>query len=324
MGKGTDRLKLVLAFAAIYIIWGSTYLGIRYAIETIPALAMASIRFLLAGPLFMGFALLAGAPMPTRRQWRDGFLVGTLMLAGGTGTVTWAEQWVPSGLAALLVAVMPMWILLVDWLRPNGVRPGIPAVIGLVIGFIGVVLLLDADLGLGDGYLGAAVAVVFASLFWASGSILSRHTDSPKSQIMSTGLKMLLGGVSLAVVAALAGEWGEFRPLEISLRSGLALTYLITIGSVAFVAYIWLLKASSPEKAATYAYVNPAVAVILGTLLAGEPFTAKTAIASVIIIASVLIVVTYGRKPEAAAVKEIHASPAPSVAPVPDADNKVA
>ncbi len=290
-----SRARLVLAFAAVYLIWGSTYLGIRYAIETLPPFFMAGVRFLVAGGALFAIACLRGAPLPSFPQWRSTMVVGALLLLGGNGGVTWAEQTVPSGLTALLVALVPAWVVLIDWVRPNGVRPAGPVLAGLALGLVGIGLLINPFGGsqseinlLGAGVLG------FASLSWAIGSVYSQHTAMPQSPMMATALEMLAGGVLLSLAAGLSGEWARVDLAAVSTRSILALAYLIVFGAiVAFTAYMWLLNATTPARAATYAYVNPVVAVFLGWLLAGEPLTVRTLIAAAVIVTAVMLITTY-------------------------------
>lgn len=291
--------RVVLAFLAMYIIWGSTYLAIRWGIESIPPFLMIGIRFMIGGVALYWLARWRGAPKPTRREWRAAALPGILMLAGGTGLVAYAEQWVPSGLTALLVATVPLWIVLMDWARPNGYRPGLPTVGGLLLGFAGVALLLSPGFGGQDPIdLFGAVIVLFATTLWASGSLVSRHTiDS--HPITGMAMRMITGAAVLIVAAGAMGEWGQFSLTGITLKSWLALWYQIVFGTVAFMAYLWLLKVSTPAKAATYAYVNPAVALLLGAFLADEPVTLQIGLASLIIIAAVAIIVTRRQRPVA-------------------------
>jgi drug/metabolite transporter (DMT)-like permease len=286
------RVRLLLAFAAIYIIWGSTYLAIRWAIDTIPPFLMAGGRYLTAGAILYLWARARGTPHPTRRHWRDAAIVGALLLMGGNGGVVWAEQTVPSGLAALLVALEPMWVVLIDWLRPGGTRPRNAEIVGLVLGFGGVLLLIGpVDVGGPHVNVAGALVLLVATLSWASGSVYSRHADVPPSPFLSTGMNMLAGGAVLTVAGTVTGEWAAFHPAAVTPRSLLSLLFLIVFGAiVGFTAYLWLLRNANLATVSTYAYVNPVVAVILGWALAGEVITPRIAVAAAVIVGSVVII----------------------------------
>lgn len=285
-------LPLVAAFAAIYVIWGSTYLAIRFAIETIPPFTMAGIRFLLAGGLLFAWARARGVALPTARQCRDAAIIGVFLLMGGNGAVVFAEQWVASGLVSLVVATVPLWMVVLDWLWAGAARPSAGAWIGLAWGLFGVWLLAG---GPGEGALTGpalvgALVVMGGSLSWAFGSILARGAKLPPAPRMATALQMLSGGAVLMMVGGLAGEWERWAPAETSLKSILALAYLVVFGAVvAFGAYIWLLRVSTPGRVATYAYVNPVVALLLGWAFAGEPLSLRTAVAATVILSAVVI-----------------------------------
>jgi drug/metabolite transporter (DMT)-like permease len=295
------RTHILAAFAAVYLIWGSTYLGIRIAIETIPPFLMAGFRFVIAGAVLYAWLRVRGVERPLRVHWRSAAIIGALMVLGGNGVVTWSEQRVASGLAALLVAMVPLWIVLLDWLRPGGNQPPVVVVAGVVLGLLGMVLLIDpANLagGLRIDVIGAG-AVVFAALFWAGGSLYSRYAPLPDRQQMGTALEMLIGGVLLVLAGSATGEWARFDLAAITARSWLAFAYLIVFGSlIAFSAYLWLLKASTPAKAATYAYVNPVVALFLGWALAGEPLGPRVLVAAAIVLGAVVIVTSYKPQPQ--------------------------
>jgi drug/metabolite transporter (DMT)-like permease len=293
-GLKVTRVRLIVAFASIYLIWGSTYLAIRFAIETIPPFAMCSIRFLIGGLFMLVWAKMQGASFPSRTELRNAALIGLLMMVGGTGAVTWAEQTVPSGLTALVIGTVPLWIVFFDWLRPNGVRPSKLMVLGLAIGTIGVGILIAPGHFAGADHinpLGALVLVV-ACASWAWGSIYSRHAVLPKVQTMSVAMQLFAGGVAILLISITTGEWQSFAFSDATAKSVLSLGYLAILGTLAFVAYIWLLKASTPAKAATYAYVNPIVAVVLGSTLGDEPFAFRTVISAVIIVAAVSLIIT--------------------------------
>jgi drug/metabolite transporter (DMT)-like permease len=295
------RWQVILAFALIYVIWGSTYLAIRFAIETIPPFLMAGVRFVTAGGILYGLSAMWGAPRPTWGQWKGAAVLGALLLLGGNGGVTWAEQKVPSGIAALMVATVPFWVTVLDWLRPGGTRPGGRVVVGLLLGLVGIALLIGPDALLGGGNVDAigAVVLVLASLSWAAGTLFSRQSAGrlPASPWQLTAMEMLSGGAFLLIAGLLTGEAGRVDLAAVSARSVLALLYLIVFGAlVGFSAYIWLLRVTTPTRAATYAYVNPVVAVFLGWALAGEEITAETVVAAGIIIAAVVIITTYKGK----------------------------
>lgn len=292
--KATDsRGRIIAAFAAVYIVWGSTYLAIRFAVETMPPLIMAGARFILSGAVLYLWARSRGAPPPSKREWRDTALAGTMMLCIGNGGVAWAEQRVPSGLAALIVAVVPLWMVVIDWLRPQGERPHGRVMIGIILGLVGLVVLIGPRTIIGHGDVDAAATAVLmiASVAWAAGSIFSRYSARPESAAMTTGLQMLGGSIALLVSGAVLGELRGFDIAQVTTRSWLGWLYLVTFGSlIGFTAYIYLLGAVSPAKAATYAYVNPMVAVLLGWAIAGETISARTLAAAAIIVAGVAII----------------------------------
>ncbi|MEO8294828.1 MAG: EamA family transporter [Gemmatimonadota bacterium] len=287
------RWQLVLAFASVYIIWGSTYLAIRFAIATIPPLLMAGVRFLIAGIILYIWSRARGAPKPERIHWRSATIVGGLLLLGGNGAVVWAEQRVPSGLTALVVAIVPVWIALMEWLRPGGRRPGWQVAGGLGLGTLGLVLLAspgDAALGARIDLIGAAV-LVLATLSWAAGSMKAKHSPLPASPLLGTGMEMIMGGILLVIGGTVLGEFGDLHVSLISTKSALSMLYLILFGSlVGFTSYVWLLRVSSPTRAATYAYVNPVVAVFLGWALASEAITLRTILAAAVIVGGVVLI----------------------------------
>ena len=295
----SKRTQLVIAFASLYIIWGSTYLGMRIAIETIPPFLMAGTRFLVAGAALYAMAALNGSPPPSRRQWFSAGVVGTLLLVGGNGGVVWAEQFVASSVAALIVGAEPLWVTVLDWVRPRGQRPTPFAAAGLLTGFAGVVLLIAPWKGRGGGVDPiSALVLLIAILCWAVGSIYSRNADTPASPVMATGANMLAGSAGLLILSAAAGELGDFSVAAVSARSWIAWIYLIVFGAICgFTAYIWLLKNTSLAAASTYAYVNPIVAVFLGWAIGGETVTGRMLVAAGVIIGGVgLISVKQGAK----------------------------
>lgn len=294
-GDGDPRARLIAAFAAIYVIWGSTYLAIKFAIETIPPFLMAATRFLVAGALLYGWMRFRGTPKPPRETWGPAAIVGALLLLFGNGTVVWAEQRVPSGLAALIVSVVPLWMVLIDWLRPGGMRPRGMVIAGVLLGLAGVIVLIGpGDLAGGNGVdpLGAA-ALTLGSLCWAAGSIYAMHAKLPERAGLATAMEMLAGGALLALTGLAFGEAGRLDVGAITPRSALSLLYLIIFGSlIAFSAYVWLLTKSTPARVATHSYVNPVVAVILGWALASEPLSLRTLIAAAVIVGSVALITT--------------------------------
>jgi drug/metabolite transporter (DMT)-like permease len=262
---------------------------------------MAAARFLVSGAILYAWSRSRGAERPSRLEWRNCAIIGAFLLVGGNGAVVWAERFVPSGMAALLLAVLPFWIVLIEWLRPNGKRPGAGVVAGLIVGLVGLVILVGpsafdpgaAAAGAGGIQLLGAVVLILGSLSWALGSIVSQHAALPRSAILATGMEMLTGGVFLIVVSAVFREPAHFDLARVSAKSVGGLIYLTTFGSlVGFTAFIWLLGHQPPSRVATYAYVNPVVAVFLGWALAGEALSLRTAIAAAIIIGAVAIITT--------------------------------
>jgi drug/metabolite transporter (DMT)-like permease len=293
MAEQPSRAKVVAAFAAVYIVWGSTYLAILFAIETLPPFLMAATRFLVAGTLILAWAAPRAGRAPTRTEWRAAFVIGGLLLMGGNGAVVWAEQTVPSSVAALLIAVTPAWMVLLDWLWHGARRPGGRTVTGLVLGFGGLALLIGPGALLGAGRIdpAGALVVVGGSLSWSIGSLYSRRAPRPPGASLGTGMQMLAGGALLLLLAVLAGEPARLDLAAVSLRSALSVAYLIVFGSiVAYSAYIWLLRVVSPARVATYAYVNPIVAVLLGWTLAGEALTLRMAVAALVIVLGVALI----------------------------------
>lgn len=258
---------------------------------------MAAVRFIVSGGCLYGVRRLIGDPPARWVEWRSAAIIGILLLLGGNGGVVWAEQFIPSSLAALLVATVPLWMVLFDALRSNGQKPGPVLMAGIVAGFAGVALLMGTvgSDTTGGNILGAAV-LVLASLSWATGSLYGRSARLPASQLLGTGMEMLTGGVALLLMSLLFGESQRFNLNAVSLRSALAVVYLTAIGSSAFVAYVWLLRVAPTPLVATYAYVNPLVAVLLGHFLADETLNSRIAAAAVLIIGSV-VTVTAAKKP---------------------------
>jgi drug/metabolite transporter (DMT)-like permease len=290
-----SRAQIVAAFASIYVIWGSTYLAIRYAVETIPPFIMGGIRFLISGAMLYLWARSRGAPRPTRLHWRNAIIAGGFLLLGGNGAVVWAEQFVPSGLTALLVSILPFWLVIIEWIRPPRRRPSAAVLVGLVLGFVGIIVLVGpSDVG-GHGDVSplGALVLILGSLSWAIGSFWSRDAQLPESGLLTTGMEMVGGGVLLLVVGTLAGEFSRLDIHGISNASAFGLLYLITFGSLlGFTSYIWLLDKVSPARLGTYAYVNPIVAVLLGWAIAGERLSIRTGVAAAIVICAVALITT--------------------------------
>jgi len=288
------KTKVWIALLALYIVWGSTYLAIRFAVETIPPFMHAALRFLISGAILYAWRRMSGDPAPTAGNWKSTAIVGTALLLGGNGLVAWAEQSVPSGIAALMISTSPFWLVLFESMRAGGTKPTWRGILGLVIGFSGVFLLIGpAEITGGEGSFETfgVILLLLAPLFWSMGSIYARGADMPKSTLLSTGMQMLMGAVALFIVSTFKGEFSGFSLGDVSARSWWGLIYLITFGSlVGFVSYGWLLHNAPVSLTSTYAYVNPIVAVFLGWLLAGEELNARIIIASAIIIGSVVLI----------------------------------
>jgi drug/metabolite transporter (DMT)-like permease len=293
----------VIAFASIYLIWGSTYLGIRVAVETIPPFLMGASRFLIAGAVLMFLVRSRGAPKPTARQWRDNALVGTCLLLGGNGFVSWAEQTLPSGLTALIIGIQPAFMVLTEWAWRGGRRPTPTTFVGLLLGFAGVAWLAAPwETGVKTGVdLTAIMLVLLACVSWAFGSIYSRNTKNPAPPFLAASMQMLCGSGALFIGALIHGELPTFHPSAISGHSLAAFFYLAFMGSlVGFSTFVWLMEHTTPARVSTYAYVNPVVAVFLGWLILKEPITPRMLLAAAIIVAAVVIITTQkSRKPTA-------------------------
>jgi drug/metabolite transporter (DMT)-like permease len=288
------KTKVWIALLALYIVWGSTYLAIRFSVETIPPFLHAALRFLISGAILYIWRRAAGDPAPTAGNWKSTAIVGMALLLGGNGLVGWAEQTVPSGIAALMITTSPFWLVLFEALRAGGTKPTWQAILGLVIGFAGVFILvgpseITGTEGSFDTF--GIILLLLAPLFWSMGSIYAKGADLPKSTLLSTGMQMLMGAVALFIVSVVKGELNGFDFGLVSMRSWLALVYLITFGSlIGFVSYGWLLHNAPISLVSTYAYVNPVVAVLLGSLLADEPLNGRILIAAAIIIGSVVLI----------------------------------
>jgi drug/metabolite transporter (DMT)-like permease len=291
--------RIALAFGLVYLCWGSTYLAVHFAVETIPALLMAGSRQLLAGLVLYPVARLRGEAKPTLRQWVTGGFIGVLLVVGGNGSIAWAEyKRTPSNVTAVLVATVPLWMAILDWLRPGGPRPTGRIVAGLAIGMGGVGLLLSPSIPFlhtaGTAVSSSCAAIlVGGSLCWAIGSILSRHLKLPRSPLLGTAMFTMTGGAMLLLLGLAGGEGRVFDMRQVSMRSVLAALYLSIFGSiVGFSAYVYLLRKVSASRVATYAYVNPVIAVSLGWAFAGESLTPRMMLAAAIILAAVVLVIT--------------------------------
>ncbi|MEP6667890.1 MAG: EamA family transporter [Chthoniobacter sp.] len=286
------------AFAAVYVIWGSTYLGIRLAIETIPPFLMAGARFIVAGGVLYAIMRRRGAPRPQAIHWRDAFILGALLLLVGNGGVSWAEKRVPTNITALTVAGTPLWMLVLDWLRPGGRRPHGLVFAGLGLGFVGVVLIVASRDAQGHGVMDPAGAVMLlsASVCWAGGSIFSRHARQPTSALQAISMQMLAGGVLMLLASLLLGETRNWSLHDVSAQSAEAFVYLTVFGSlVGFTCYVWLLRVSTPARVSTYAYVNPLIAVVVGWIVLKEPLPAGALLAGAFILVAVILITVKGR-----------------------------
>jgi drug/metabolite transporter (DMT)-like permease len=291
------RAWIITAFAALYLIWGSTYLGILYAIQSIPPFLMAGTRYLCAGVIMYVIARLNGEPVEDRTTWKSAFIIGGFLLLGGNGAVTISEKWVPTGLAALIVATVPIDIVLLGWISGAAPRPTPLVWLGLIGGFIGVGILIGPALTLNStqssSHLGLGMLIlVIGSLLWSAGSLYSRKVRHSPSFIMGASQQMICGGTLLSLAGFALGEHRGFNIQHVTWLSIGGFIYLVLIGAiVGYTSYFYLLRHCDPAKVATYAYVNPIVAVILGTLFAGERLTSRTIVAAVLIIASVAVVI---------------------------------
>jgi drug/metabolite transporter (DMT)-like permease len=298
MHRPTSRQKLIAAFASLYFVWGSTYLGIRFAIETIPPLLMAGIRFVIAGSLMYFWGVFRGHERPTPNHWKSAAIIGLMLLLVGNGGLSWSEQLIPSGVAALIVAVSPLWFVLLEWMQ-GGIKPTAGVFLGLFLGTLGIVVLIDpANLvgGLSVNIVGALVLLA-SSICWAVGSIYTRRASLPSSPAIANGMEMLMGGAALLVVGTLTGEWSSFHPSAITVRSVIAVGYLIVFGSIiGFSSYVYVLHSTTPARASTYAYVNPIVAVLIGWSIGGETLGGRVLLAAALIIAAVAAITILGTR----------------------------
>jgi drug/metabolite transporter (DMT)-like permease len=308
--KSPGKAALIAGFVTIYLVWGSTYLGIRVAVETLPPFLMAGSRFLVAGLLIAGWVALTRGFKTTRRQWFDNFVIGALLLLGGNGMVAWSEQKIPSGIATLVVSLGPLFIVLLDWAvlafgrdPTRGTKPNLATFLGVGLGIGGLAVLVGPQLGQGMGHLDPwrVGGLVVACFSWSAGSLYTRYARNPAEPFTGSAMQMLSGSVWLLVVSLIMGEPQHFHFAALSLRSLGAWAYLIVAGSlVGYTTFVWLMKHSTPARVSTYAYVNPIVAVFLGWLVAGEPVSPRLFAAAGIIIAGVAIITASKHRPPAA------------------------
>ncbi|HEX2669008.1 MAG TPA: EamA family transporter [Gammaproteobacteria bacterium] len=297
--------RIALGFTAVYILWGSTYLGIRFAVASMPPFLMAGTRHLIAGFLLYILFRLRGEPKPTRVHWRSATLLGGLLLLGGNGLVSVAEQTVPSGIAALMVAAVPFWMVLLNALE-KGAAPRLSVLAGLALGVVGLMILVFPSGGHAPDHVDpTGIWVLLAATFsWAMGSLYAHRAPLPSSTFLGIGMEMIAGGLLCWLVGLVSGEGAVLHLAAFTPKSLLALGYLIVFGSLlGFSAYVWLLKVTTPARASTYAFVNPVIAVLLGWALAGEPLTPRIALAGATIVAAVCLILYFGAtraKPESA------------------------
>ena len=293
MPTHVSKAKLIAAFAAIYIIWGSTYLGIKYALEDIPPFMIGATRFLVAGVLLYAWARIRTGVKPETKHWWHALILGVFLLGVGNGCVLWAQQRIASGIAALVVAIVPLLVVLIEWLRPGGRRPSGAALIGVIIGLAGIALLIgpSAFMGAQDVDPMSAIVLLMGSISWSAATVFGKRASVPPAPLLASAMQLLGGSVGLIVASVVTGELGQVQPAEISLKAFLAVAYLIVFGSiVAFSAYSWLLRVASPAKISTYAYVNPVVAMLLGWAFADERMSARVLIAAAVVLAGVVLI----------------------------------
>ena len=295
--RSTWNPKLIFAFAMIYIVWGSTYLAIAFAVETMPPFLAIGTRFLTAGILLYGFMRLRGVPVPPRERLINGGIIGFLTLGLGTGLVAWAEQFIESGFAALIITAVPLWFVLFDWLMLKGGAPTRPVIIGLILGFLGISLLTGPQLlsGVQTTDSLAVLLVIIATLSWSAGSLRSKMIRMPENLFMSSAVQMGVGGLMVSLIGLALGEGNSLTITQISSASFWAWMYLVVFGSLgAFSAYVWLLGNAPPKQISSYAFVNPVVAVFLGWWLADELVNARILVACIIMVSAVALIIRYG------------------------------
>lgn len=290
---------VVAAFAAVYLIWGSTFLGIAITIQSVPPLLMSGCRWLVAGGLLYTVLRLRGVPSPDLMQWRNSAIVSGLLLGIGNGGMAWSQQTVPSGITALVIAAVPLWMILFEWWRPQGQRPHRLVFLGLALGFVGVTLIIMGKDHGGNRVVPpfAGTMLLVATVSWAVGSIWARHARLPGTPLMAVAAQMLTAAPLLIGGSALTGEFARFHPQSITTASLVAYAYLTIFGSlVGFSCYAWLLQVSTPARVSTYAYVNPLIAVVLGRVVLGEPLPSTVMLAGVSILAGVILITLRGQR----------------------------
>ena len=295
--------KTLLAFAIIYFVWGSTFLAIRIGVREVPPFLLAGMRFFTAGIVLFAWMRLTGTPSPTRRQWASATLLAVLIFVMDYGLVFWSEQRVPSGIAAVMLATIPVFMSLAEILILRTQKLTVRLGISLVVGLAGVAVLVSRSVSFGGAPIdtSGALALIVASISWSLAAILTRKMSLPESKVMSSGAQMLSGGIMLTLTAAMLGEFRGFRVQAVSRAAWLALAYLIVAGSIiAFTAYVWLIHHESPTKVGTYAYVNPVIAVLLGYFLGGEPLGARTVAGTLLILVSVIVITTTPKQAKSA------------------------
>lgn len=309
------KTRMWLALFILYIAWGTTYLAIRYAVETIPPFFVAGVRFLLAGLVLYLWRRLAGDPAPSLRLWRSASISGILLLVGGIGGLTLAEQVVPSGMAALIVAATPLWVILIEAVRPGGQRPSLRTLSGVLIGLVGIFLLLgshQAEISHAGNEMLGIIILFAAGLSWAGGSIYTHNLPKGGFPLLETGMQLLVGSAGSFLLGLLMGEARGFNLRVVSLQSAFGVGYLVVVGSlIGYVCYTWLLRVAPTSLVMTYAYVNPLVAVLLGTLLAGEVLTSMMLVATPLILGAIGLIHWHQpeQKPHAVAQVSMEASP---------------
>jgi drug/metabolite transporter (DMT)-like permease len=287
--------KTLLAFGIIYFVWGSTFLAIRVGVREVPPLILAAMRFFVAGIVLYGWMIARGERSPSGREWRSATLLGLVIFVLDYGLLFWAEQRVPSGIAAVMLALIPAFMALSEIIFLRTQTLTVRLVVALLIGIGGVAVLMSRSLNLGGAPIDktGAAALIFASMSWSVASALTRKLTLPKSKVMSSGAQMLAGGVLLAVTAAVLGEFRDFHPWNVSREVWFSLLYLIVAGSiVGFTAYVWLIHHESPTKVGTYAYVNPIVAVLVGYFLGDEALSSRTIVGTMFVLISVVVITT--------------------------------
>jgi drug/metabolite transporter (DMT)-like permease len=309
-----SRLRIILAFAAVYLIWGSTYLGIRFAIASMPPFLMAGTRFLLSGIIMYAIARMSGAAKPAASTWKPALIIGACLISAGNGGVTIAERWVPSSLAALLVATVPIYIALLSWISGTASRPPGMVWAGLFGGFVGVGILVGPEFvaPAGHRYVAFGMSILLvSSLLWSIGSLYSRNAKNASSPFLAAGQQMICGGLVLILIGGVTAEYRGFQPSNVTAASLIAFAYLVIVaGLFGFPAYVFLLRHCDPAKVATYAYVNPVVAVILGAVFAREVLTARTLVGAALIIGAVAVVIMAQQFTSAKSLHPVGAVPA--------------